>query len=186
VPELVPPPPRRSVGDRVARAGAWLLVPSVLLNVALLNSSNPPGPSFATPAVTVPLPAVATKAKRRADPPARRRPSRAHGVLGAKATPKPRPAARPPVARRMLEWPATAGATSYDLVLWRGHRRVADLWPKKPALSVAAVACGARRLEKGRYLWFVYPVIDAGGGRRYGKLARWGAVDVNPQTCAGA
>jgi hypothetical protein len=189
-PEPVPPP-RRAVGDRIARAGAWILVPSLLLNVALLKSSSPPGPSFATPAVTVPLPAVAATgakpAKRRADPPARRRPPRAHGVLGAKATPKPRPAARPPVARTTLEWPATAGATSYDLVLWRGHRRVADLWPKKPAMSVAAVACGGRRhLEKGRYLWFVYPVVDAGGGRRYGKLARWGVVEVDPKTCAGA
>jgi hypothetical protein len=114
---------------------------------------------------------------------------RAHGVLGAKATPKPkpRPAARPPVARETLAWPATAGATSYDLVLWRGHRRVADLWPKKPARSVAAVACGARRrLEKGRYLWFVYPVVDAAAGRRYGKLAGWGVVEIDPKTCLGA
>lgn len=178
-------PARRSVGDRIVRTGAWLLVPSVLLNVALLRSSSPPGPSFATPAVTVPLaavaPAAAETAKRR----------RAHGVLGAKATPKPKPkpraAARPPVARETLAWPATAGATSYDLVLWRGHRRVADLWPKKPARSVASVACGARRrLEKGRYLWFVYPLVDAATGPRYGKLAGWGMVEIDPKTCPGA
>jgi hypothetical protein len=181
-------PARRSLGDRIVRTGAWLLVPSVFLNVALLRSSNPPGPSFAapaTPAVTVPLTAVAPAGgttKRRADPPARRRPSRAHGVLGAKAAPKPKP--KP---RKTLAWPATDGATSYDLVLWRGHRRVADLWPKKPARSVAAVACGARRrLEKGRYLWFVYPVVDAAAGRRYGKLAGWGMVEIDPKTCPGA
>jgi hypothetical protein len=180
-------PARRSVGDRIVRTGAWLLVPSVLLNVALLRSSSPPGPSFATPAVTVPLEAVAPAA---AETTKRRR---AHGVLGAKATPRPKPkpkprsAARPPAARETLAWPATAGATSYDLVLWRGHRRVADLWPKKPARSVASVACGARRrLEKGRYLWFVYPLVDAAAGPRYGKLAGWGVVEIDPKTCPAA
>jgi hypothetical protein len=80
-----------------------------------------------------------------------------------------------------LSWRATARAGLYDLVLWRGHRRVADLWPTKSKVSVATVACGAgKRLAKGRYLWFVYPVVDR-ASRRYGALAGWGAVEIDPK-----
>jgi len=83
----------------------------------------------------------------------------------------------------VLSWPATAGATFYDLVLWRGHRRVADLWPTKSSIAVATVGCSSgRRLSKGRYLWFVYPVVDGGSGR-YGALAGWGAVEIDPALC---
>jgi hypothetical protein len=80
----------------------------------------------------------------------------------------------------VLSWQATSRAGLYDLVLWRGHRRVADLWPTKPKISVAAVACSAgKRLAKGRYLWFVYPIVDT-ASHRYGALAGWGAVDIDP------
>jgi hypothetical protein len=84
----------------------------------------------------------------------------------------------------VLSWSATAGAKFYDLVLWRDHRRVADLWPRVSTMKVASVACGAgRRLEKGRYLWFAYPVV-ARGSRRYGRLAGWGSVEIDPRVCA--
>ena len=180
--------PGVAVRERILRAGAWLLVPSILLNVALLRSrTSPPGPSFDTPAATATdvTPAPTGSASRS---------SPAHGVLAVKAAPEPdsgRPTgrgrgihrARTPVTRRTLEWPATPGATSYDLVLWRDHRRVVDLWPKKSRMPVAKIACATgRRLEAGRYLWFVYPVV---GARRYGKLARWGAIEVDPKTCSG-
>jgi hypothetical protein len=83
----------------------------------------------------------------------------------------------------VLSWPATAGAKFYDLVLWRDHRRVADLWPRVPTIKVASVACGAgRRLEKGRYLWFAYPIFAA-GSRPDGRLAGWGSVDIDPAVC---
>ena len=81
----------------------------------------------------------------------------------------------------MLTWPATSHADLYDLVLWRGHKRVADLWATKPKITVATLACGAgKRLSKGRYLWFVYPVVDR-ASHRYGALAGWGAVDIDPK-----
>ena len=81
----------------------------------------------------------------------------------------------------MLSWRPTPRARLYDLVLWRGHRRIADLWPTKPKISVATVACSAgKRLAKGRYLWFVYPVVDT-AAHRYGALAGWGAVDIDPK-----
>ena len=163
---------------RLTRLGVWLLVPSVVLNAALLwpriHSETGAAWSPAPPATRAP-------AKRPAAKP------RTGGVLAART--KPHRVADPPAAarvvhgRRMLSWPATPGATSYDLVLWRGHRRVADLWPKEPGIAVTMVACGAgKRLEKGRYLWFAYPIVGT-GSHRYGKLARWGAVDVDPKAC---
>jgi hypothetical protein len=161
---------------RVTRLGAWLLVPSVVLNVALLwprSDSTPVVASSPAP------PAARPPAKRPAAPK-----PRTGGVLAAKTKPRrmPKaPAAARPVQSRRLSWPATPDATAYDLVLWRGHRRVADLWPKKPGIEVATVACGAgSRLKKGRYLWFAYPVVAS---HRYGKLARWGAVEIDPKTC---
>jgi len=174
VPLAAAPAARR----RLTRLGAWLLVPSVVLNVALLWPRSPSG----TGAALSPAPTVARlPAKRPA-------PVRMGGVLAAKTKPHgiARPPATPPIvrARRRLSWPATAGATLYDLVLWRGHRRVADLWPTKSSIAVATVACSAgKRLEKGRYLWFVYPVVDGGSGR-YGALAGRGAVEIDPEACA--
>jgi hypothetical protein len=113
-------------------------------------------------------------------------PKRTSGVLAAKAEARriTRPA-KPRVVRRrrVLSWSATRRAALYDLVLWRGHRRVADLWPTKAKISVATVACGAgKRLRKGRYLWFVYPVVDS-VSHRYGALAGWGALDLDPKAC---
>jgi hypothetical protein len=192
------------------RLGAWLLVPSVVLNVALLWPKSPsePGSAWAPapvldrspparkspPAHKSPPADKSPPARRsppaRTSPPAgtRRTGPRKAAVLAAKAAPR-RESARPPAAphvvrgRRVLRWPATAGATSYDLVLWRGHRRVADLWPRVPSMTVASVACGTgRRLEKGRYLWFVYPVVAKGSGR-YGRLAGWGSVELDPALC---
>jgi hypothetical protein len=117
-----------------------------------------------------------------------------HGVLAAKAEPgqpalEPKrdraPAARTPVARRTLEWPAAPGATSYDVVVWRGHRRMVDLWPKRPRIDVETLACGgARRLDRGRYLWFVYPVLG-GDPTRFGPLVKWGVVEITRVPCAG-
>ena len=171
-------PPR----GRVTRLGAWLLVPSVVLNLALLWPRSDSKPVLASSPAS---PAVRPPAKH---PAARKHPGapkpRTGGVLAAKTKPRrapDAPATAPPVQSRRLSWPATPNATAYDLVLWRGHRRVADLWPKKPGIDVAKLACGAgRRLKKGRYLWFAYPVV---GSHRYGKLARWGAVDVDPKAC---
>ena len=88
------------------------------------------------------------------------------------------PAAHPRVASATLRWHRVAKAAAYDVILWRGHRRVADLWTTKPELAVAAIACRATKpLAAGRYLWFVYPLVDA-SSRRYGRLAKWGEVEI--------
>jgi hypothetical protein len=182
-PIAVPVPARRG---RVTRLGGWVLAASLLLNVALLwpKSTSETGP------VLAPAPTPAPKTTRKSAPkaahsPAKRpTPKRTSGVLAAKA--EARRTARPATprvvqGRRVLSWRATARAGLYDLVLWRGHRRVADLWPTNSKVSVATVACGAgKRLAKGRYLWFVYPVVDR-ASRRYGALAGWGAVDIDPK-----
>jgi hypothetical protein len=172
-------PRRRS---RLTRVGGWVLASSLLLNVALLW----PKSASETP-VLAPAPSPAPKAARSpAQHPIAQRPApkRTGGVLAAKAVAKrsTRPA-KPRVVhrRRVLSWRATARADLYDLVLWRGHRRVADLWPTKSRISIATVACSAgKRLAKGRYLWFVYPVVDR-VSHRYGALAGWGSVDINPK-----
>jgi hypothetical protein len=181
LPEVVLPAAPRG---RLTRLGAWLLVPSVVLNVALLWPRSPSGPGAAwSPARPVARSPVTR-------PPARPAAPQTGGVLAAKTPPRHRKARRPATprivqGRRVLSWPATAGATSYDLVLWRGHRRVADLWPKKPGIAVTTVACSTgRRLSKGRYLWFVYPVVVGRDSRRYGALARWGVVEIDPKACS--
>jgi hypothetical protein len=166
----------RARRGRLARAGGWLLAASLLLNVALLWPKST--------AETAPV-LVSTPAPKTPHSPARRpTPKRTGGVLAAKAearrSTKP---AKPRVVRgrHVLSWRATPRADLYDLVLWRGHRRIADLWPTKAKLSVATVACSAgKRLAKGQYLWFAYPVLDR-ASRRYGALAGWGAVDIDPK-----
>jgi len=78
----------------------------------------------------------------------------------------------------VLRWPATPRVVTYDVVVWLGHRRVADVWTSKPRVAVADLAChGSRPLASGRYLWFVYPLVDA-RLRRYGPLAKWGTFVV--------
>lgn len=177
--------PRRH--RRLTRLGGWVLAASLLLNVALLWPKNT---AETTPVLSPPVPAStpapkAARAPKVARSPAKRpTPKRTGGVLAAKAEAKrsTRPA-KPRIVRkrRVLSWRATPRADLYDLVLWRGHRRVADLWPTKPKVSVATVACGAgKRLPKGRYLWFVYPVVDK-VSHRYGALAGWGAVEIDPK-----
>jgi hypothetical protein len=189
VPEA-PPPARAGRRGRLTRLGGWALAASLLLNVALLW----PKSTSETP-VLAPAPAPAPKATKAARSPAkhstakrptakRPAPKRTGGVLAAKAEAKRRTRpAKPRLkrGRRVLSWRATPRADLYDLVLWRGHRRVADLWPTKAKVDVATVACGAgKRLAKGRYLWFAYPVVDR-VSHRYGALAGWGAVEIDPK-----
>ena len=181
-PVAVAEAPRRH--RRLTRVGGWALAASLLLNVALLwpKSTAETTPVFSSSPPPSPAPTRAPKAAR---PPAKRpTPKRTGGVLAAKAEAKrsTRPA-KPRVVRkrRVLTWRATPRADLYDLVLWRRHRRVADLWPTRPKITVATVACGAgKRLRKGRYLWFVYPVVDS-ASHRYGRLAGWGAVVLDPK-----
>jgi len=166
LPPPSPAPAPAARHRRLSRVGGWVLAASLLLNVALLWPKSTAETPVLSPDPT-PAPAPAPKAAR--SPAKRPSPKRTGGVLAAKAEARrtARPA-RPRVARgrRVLSWRATPRADLYDLVLWRRHRRVADLWPTKSKVSVATVACGAgKRLAKGRYLWFVYPVADRASRR---------------------
>jgi hypothetical protein len=169
---------------RLTRAGGWVLASSLLLNVALLWPNRASDAPVLAPAPT-PAPKAARPAARQ---PISKRPAPkpTSGVLAAKAVAKRRThAVKPRVVegRRVLSWRASARADLYDLVLWRGHQRVADLWPTHAKVSVATVTCSAgTRLVKGRYLWFVYPVVDR-ASHRYGALAGWGSLDIDPTTC---
>jgi hypothetical protein len=83
-----------------------------------------------------------------------------------------------------LRWNAVAGATYYNLVLWRDGKRVLDLWPTSPRVAVptASVNHGSQaRLSPGRYLWFVYPGFGAKPARNYGALVGTGVLVVQPK-----
>ena len=165
--------------DLLIRTAAWLAVPSIALNIAYLrtDSAAQPAPVSAPPRVVTvsvapraprvaPLKTVTT-ARRRA------RPSRS-GVASARHDKRPAVHA----AKSELRWPHTARATAYDVILWRGHQRIADVWTTKPRVTVAAVACkGKTPLAAGKYLWFVYPLVHARPWR-YGRLVKWGTVHV--------
>jgi hypothetical protein len=80
-----------------------------------------------------------------------------------------------PLERRSLElgWQASRGAVFYNVILWRDGKRVLDLWPRRPELSLAG-----RRLTPGTYRWFVYPALADARGRRYGSLVASGIVKI--------
>ena len=52
---------------------------------------------------------------------------------------------------RVLRWQGVAGATLYDLVLWRDGVRMLDIWPHVPRANVPTAS-----LEPGTYRWVVY------------------------------
>jgi hypothetical protein len=87
-------------------------------------------------------------------------------------------------AMQSLQWKAVAGATYYNLVLWRDGKRILDLWPTSPRVVVhgASVNYGPRaRLSPGRYLWFEYPGFGTKPARHYGALAGSGVLVVHPK-----
>jgi hypothetical protein len=91
----------------------------------------------------------------------------------------PRRRLRP--ATHELRWRRNARAAAYDIVLWRNHKRVGDVWTTKSGVAISTLACrSGKRLAHGNYLWFVYPLLDA-RKRRFGPLMRWGSIEV-PRT----
>ena len=182
--DVDPSPPPAGRAQRLERAflrvAAWLVIPSLALNVALLRADavaeSVPAPtssvsSVAPTTIAFPFPRLSHV------PTHVPKPKRA-GVKSARHVRTVRPRAE----KRVLRWRAHAKSKAYDVVVWRDHRRVADVWTTKPKIAIAALACrGSRPLAAGRYLWFVYPLVDS-HPRRYGRLAKWGEFELSSRT----
>lgn len=170
---------RREAFGQVA---AWLVIPSIALNIALLRTDSAAEPAPVTTAAASSRTAGATPRKastvpRRPTPRPSTKPKRAdvESALHVRTVPRA-------VEKRVLRWPVTPGSAGYVVVVWRDHKRIADIWTTRPKVAVAAVACRAgKALRAGRYLWFVYPLVDA-HPRRYGALAKWGRLVVGAGT----
>jgi hypothetical protein len=81
-----------------------------------------------------------------------------------------------------LHWVRVASASYYNVVLWRGHRRVLDLWPTTTHVLLPRTwnRGGARgSLVPGRYIWFVYPGIGPKTAAHYGTPVQRGVLIVN-------
>lgn len=81
-----------------------------------------------------------------------------------------------------LHWVRVASASYYNVVLWRGHRRVLDLWPTAThVLLPRSWSRGGARgsLVPGRYVWFVYPGIGSKPAAHYGTPVQRGVLIVN-------
>lgn len=163
---------------RFGRAGMLaLLVASLALNVDLLNDRRTAGMDAA--GTTQPfVPSVVATAKRTVHKGA------VKGAQAVKRGTRTRAAAgttrAPPraVVRTALSWPKAPAAVAYDVVLWRGHTRVLDVWTARSRLELADLSCAQKRkLVPGRrYLWFVYPALGTKASSRFGPLLEWGAL----------
>ena len=81
-----------------------------------------------------------------------------------------------------ISWHPVAGASYYNLVLWRGHRRILDLWPTSTRVLLPGAwdYHGVRgSVSPGRYLWFAYPGFGAKTSAHYGTPAQHGVLIVN-------
>jgi hypothetical protein len=185
-PILLTPRRRPAIDASRIRRLAFLVVlgASVVLNVNLLSERHDAAapvldPTAAAPAVApqTTTPAApkaahvdaATHTVRRLDKPRAR--SRAQRPRGAARSPK-----RSAAVATTLRWAKAPSAIEYDLVIWRGHERVLDVWTREPRLPLSSLSCAdARKLEAGaRYLWFAYPLLRRTGSNRFGPLLKWG------------
>jgi hypothetical protein len=186
-PAPVPPPERRFRSairsPRLARNALVLVVcASVVLNVDLLVEGGAPPPASDRPTEraavekTTPRYGVSAAQRRLVKP----QPHPSH-----RGTVRSRKAVEPSSAT--LRWPEAPSAIEYDLVIWRGHDRVLDVWRRKPELDLADLPCAdARKLRPGaRYLWFAYPLIRRTGPHRFGPLLKWGVFHAG-HACARA
>jgi hypothetical protein len=81
-----------------------------------------------------------------------------------------------------ISWHPVAGASYYNLVLWRGHRRILDLWPASTRVLLPGAwdYHGVRgSVSPGRYLWFAYPGFGVKTSAHYGTPVQHGVLIVN-------
>jgi hypothetical protein len=116
-----------------------------------------------------------------APPPARRRQQpedeRNRGT-GGSDTPLSRepPAASSRPGCVTLRWPPAADAAFYNVVLWRGDRRVLDLFPEDPTVQVTRSTPSVEPLMPGRYRWVVYPGFGSRDTPRFGQQLTGGTL----------
>jgi hypothetical protein len=84
-----------------------------------------------------------------------------------------------PRTEPVLTWPRVKGADFYDVVLWRGSRRILDLWPETNRVDVVdAVAASGKRLDPGRYHWFAFAGFGSGEDVRFGQALANGTFTI--------
>jgi hypothetical protein len=74
----------------------------------------------------------------------------------------------------VLHWPRVAGASYYNVQLYRGKRKVYTTWPNRNKLRLRRVVRFKGRpisLGRGGYRWYVWPGIGARSAHNYGDLA---------------
>lgn len=73
----------------------------------------------------------------------------------------------------MLAWTASAGATYYNVQLFRNGTKVLSTWPVRAQFRLPGswtFAGRHYRLQRGSYKWYVWPGIGPRAKARYGKL----------------
>ncbi len=73
----------------------------------------------------------------------------------------------------MLAWTASAGATYYNVQLFRNGTKVLSTWPVRARFRLPGswtFAGRHYRLQRGSYKWYVWPGIGPRAKARYGKL----------------
>jgi hypothetical protein len=78
-----------------------------------------------------------------------------------------------------ISWQPVAGASYYNLVVWRGHRRILDLWPTSTRVRLPQTwdYHGVRgSVSPGRYLWFAYPGFGPKASAHYGTPVQRGVL----------
>ena len=179
-PAEAPRPQPRSRVRGVRAATTVVLVASLALNVNLLTEHRSPAQAEAPPAAAVTAAPPRTEtAPGGVKAAVEVRKTTATTASKLRLPKRPRSTA-PTISPAALHWPATRTARNYDVVLWRGHRRVADVWTKRPGVDLRTLPCIERRplAKGGRYLWFVYPLLQSRPQARFGPLIRWGVLKV--------
>jgi HYR domain-containing protein len=73
----------------------------------------------------------------------------------------------------MLLWVPSAGASYYNVQVFRGRQKINSAWPATDRLKLPATWTYARRrfrLTPGLYRWYVFPGYGARGDSRYGPV----------------
>jgi hypothetical protein len=73
----------------------------------------------------------------------------------------------------LLRWVAVRRARYYNVQVFRGHRKVLSVWPRRPHYQLKrrwSYHGTTQRLRPGRYRWFVWPGFGSRHRARYGHL----------------